>query len=486
MSMPTDSIKQKKRCIRTLGLIKRHFPWVSSVAVGSASLLALSSLLIFTQFIGRPDVFIDSLEPGVDLVLLALFHLMILVIVVVGLLILSLVYTWLLDFLAPDQGYEKLIAGWVFCVLASGAASFILAIWVVVFLEEKDYRVGSWLSSVGLVIPALLSFWLVRRHGGHLKGLRLSVSAKKKILRNCRKGVYGMVASFWLFLRWVNSVGFFIFVGVELIFISVLMMLIHFYKDGYEIAHWLLLDCIVILSLPFMWQYCGYGVLVKKTGLSMVLKKLRSRECRRFSAEKVVLLRCRVSFPAFVVPVVLLVVWLPAWYIVGFHDGSFGMDGWSVWVAWWVLSLGALFPALAIYVGKNGEVFNIKKILIGMLVFCLVLLSVVPRVVAVPSVLSMKLLGVSDQEVRRYLVDGRKYPASSLPSRWPVVEYGDGLYSIKGFPLYAYGSIKLLCPPDLVGLGVGDIRQHTHVCIAFRENEVRKLGQIGGRDKLSL
>jgi len=68
-----DNVKEK--LCGMLKLIKENFPLISPVVAILFPVLGLSPLLIFSKFIGRPDVFIPSLEFGLELVFVFLFSL---------------------------------------------------------------------------------------------------------------------------------------------------------------------------------------------------------------------------------------------------------------------------------------------------------------------------------------------------------------------------------------------------------------------------
>jgi len=70
-----DNVKEKLRGM--LKLIKESFPLISPVVAISFPVLGLSPLLIFSKFIGRPDVFIPSLEFGLELVFVFLVFLLV-------------------------------------------------------------------------------------------------------------------------------------------------------------------------------------------------------------------------------------------------------------------------------------------------------------------------------------------------------------------------------------------------------------------------
>ncbi|WP_022960754.1 hypothetical protein [Halopseudomonas pelagia] len=172
---------------------------------------------------------------------------------------------------------------------------------------------------------------------------------------------------------------------------------------------------------------------------------------------------------------------LPARYTLALYGESVGLDVLNeialLFVTCLIVMAGSLVPALGYYVNaKKGRAAQIKGALIGLMGFLALLTFAMPAIFNVASVSSIRLLGFSEREVRRYLVDSEQYPVSSFnATRWSVTEHGDKRHSLIAFSLYAYGPVNLLCPEELSTLKNWELRQHTKVCIPFERAEIRTL-----------
>jgi len=146
---------------------------------------------------------------------------------------------------------------------------------------------------------------------------------------------------------------------------------------------------------------------------------------------------------------------------------------------WLVLSVGSLFPgAFMCMKAKDGVAEKIKYTLIGLMAYVVLLLMIIPKIFGLIFAISMGLLGISEEEVRHYLIDARQYPVISLDaSDWAVKPYGHS-YLLNAFSLYEFGAVNLLCPADLSEKNIWEISSDTDRCIPFRQDAVRKLGAV--------
>ncbi|MFV3093253.1 hypothetical protein ACNJYG_22595 [Pseudomonas sp. GW6] len=172
---------------------------------------------------------------------------------------------------------------------------------------------------------------------------------------------------------------------------------------------------------------------------------------------------------------------LPARYTLSLYGGSVGLGQWieviQLGVTCLTVMAGSLVPAFGYFINaKKGRAAQIKGALIGLMTFLALLTFAMPAIFSVASVSSVRLLGFSDREVRRYLVDSEQYPVSSFnAARWSVSEHGDKRHSVIAFSLYAHGPIELLCPEELSTLKSWEFKQHTKICIPFEKDEIRTL-----------
>jgi len=168
-------------------------------------------------------------------------------------------------------------------------------------------------------------------------------------------------------------------------------------------------------------------------------------------------------------------------YMMQLYEGKVEVSGdLDKFIGWLLLSIGALFPGLFACIKANeGMVVMIKHAVVGLLGYVLLLVFIIPNIFGVVSATSMGLLGVNEQEVRRYLVDARQYPVNSLDAYgWAVKAYDDNHYSLNAFSLYEFGPVNLLCPADLSEKNIWEIKSYTHFCIPFRQYSVRKLDAV--------
>jgi len=174
---------------------------------------------------------------------------------------------------------------------------------------------------------------------------------------------------------------------------------------------------------------------------------------------------------------------------VGLLGGiDFRLAEWEKFLGWVLVSVIPLMPVVLFYsfAGK-GYASRVACGLIGVLLvhFGLLLMS---GVFGLVSVGSMRVIGVSENISRDYLVDGRQYPKNIFDLEcWDTEGRSDYLYLLKAFSLYHFGAVNLLCPVSLSGADIRRIGQHTRVCIPFRDDAIRKLGVVreGDVDRLT-
>jgi len=158
MSKTSDNTEKENQYIKGLALVKEHFPWISSVTVVLAPFLGLLNLWAFAQFIGRPDVFFQSLEFGPGLALLMVAYVVAFFAVIGSLLVSSYFFTILLEFLDFDQASARLVTLWLLGVAVTSVAAFIA---VFALLGYGDLVSMQWLFLA--FIPPLIPAWFFVR-----------------------------------------------------------------------------------------------------------------------------------------------------------------------------------------------------------------------------------------------------------------------------------------------------------------------------------
>ncbi|MFN9525559.1 MAG: hypothetical protein ACK561_25985 [Pseudomonadaceae bacterium] len=372
MQQPPRSKKPKSPFLQALKLIRKHFVWASAVAAGLASLAGVLNLLVFTRYIGRPDVFTRSLEWGPGLVVLMLSYVLIFIAITGSMLITSYFFTLTPSWLRHRLKINELIIRHLLGMTVSGMFSIVLVIMAVTyFLGDKA---SHWWMLTVFILPAFLS---------------------------------------WFFID------------------------VHIDRAG-------------ILPVPLSWK--------KKLGLCGALTGL--------------------------VGVTAITGIYPALYVTSLYEESPDLSEWAEIFKFGFTCLltmaASLAPATGFYLmAKEDKRAQIKGALIGLLIFLGLLTFTVPAIFSVPSVGAANLLGISDREVRRYLVNGTEYPAKSLSSaRWSITEYENGRYSLEAFSLYEHGPVNLLCPADLSAIKNKYLSQHTKACIAFKSKDVDSLDAV--------
>jgi len=116
---------------------------------------------------------------------------------------------------------------------------------------------------------------------------------------------------------------------------------------------------------------------------------------------------------------------------------------------------------------------------IGIGKYACILMLIIPSVLSVPSVAAVKFLGISDRQVRKYLINSEEYSARALDAkRWSVSLSDEAKYLLQGFALYDHGAVVLLCPADLAEVKESEIDQHSAQCIPFESSAVKPLNGV--------
>lgn len=372
MRRSSDSTEQENGYVRISTLIKEHFTWISAVVAALASLAGILNLLVFTRYIGRPDVFSRSLEFGPSLAVLLLTYLLIFLAIAGSMLITSYFFTLVTSWLRPKPEFAEPMIRQLFGMVVSGMLSIILVVMILAYCWEGPAS-GWWLLTV-FMLPAILSWPFILVHMDHAKALSSPLTwAKKFRLCATLTGLVGGVALVGIFPAWYAS---------------------FLYEESPDLSEWV--------------------------------------EVIKFGAT------CLIAMAA------------------------------------------PLAPAIGFYIKeKEGKSAQMKGALTGLLLFFALLTFTMPAMFSVTSVGSMNLLGISEREVRRHLVDNEQYPASSLnTARWSVTKHGDKWYSLNAFSLYAYGPINLLCPAELSTVRNRELRKHTKACIPFLKDEIQTLDAV--------
>lgn len=347
-----------------LNLLKEHYGLVSAIAAA----LGIFNLAIYTHHIGRPDVFMSSLELGPGLILLWITHLFFFAVLIGSMLFPSLVFSGGLSALRPKPEYAASIVRVLTAITAFAMLGVVIPIGAAAYQDETAS--ASWALTV-LVVPALCSWFFL--HGN---------IAKTELLTD-------------------------------------------------KLKSWrMLLACVALTGLLGLTALVGI---------------------------------------------------YPALFVTQFYEERGVMGGWGEALFFcFIIMVGSLAPAIGYYNQLlKGKPAQVRGGLFGVGIFAALLILTVPSLLIFPSVVAVKFLGITDREVKRYLVVNEDYPADSLDTkRWSIERSQEKKYLLHGFSLYANGPIILLCPPDLAKLSERELHKYTAQCVPFDESAVKPLNVV--------
>lgn len=171
----------------------------------------------------------------------------------------------------------------------------------------------------------------------------------------------------------------------------------------------------------------------------------------------------------------------PAWFVTMFYEERGVTGGWGEALFFcFIAMIGSLAPAIGYYnLAAKGKAAQVKGALVGVIMFMGTMTMMVPSLLSFPSVVAVKFLGISDRQVKRYLITSEEYPADSLDTkRWSISRSEEKKFILHGFSLYSYGAVVLLCPADLAKVKEKEIDKHSAQCIPFAKSAVRTLDGV--------
>nr|WP_312972990.1 hypothetical protein [Pseudomonas sp.] len=141
-----------------LELLKNHYVWVSAIVTALAPLAGIVNLVTYSHFIGRPDVFMPSLELGPGLILLWLAYILFFVLLIGSMLVSSIFLSFGLNELRPKPQYAASIVRVITVVTA--LTMLIVVIPVAIHAFRGETASVLWALLV-FVTPALCSWFFV-------------------------------------------------------------------------------------------------------------------------------------------------------------------------------------------------------------------------------------------------------------------------------------------------------------------------------------
>ncbi|MFF5866727.1 hypothetical protein [Pseudomonas sp. NPDC012596] len=141
-----------------LELLKEHWGWISGIVAALAPIAGIVNLATYAHYIGRPDVFMPSLELGPGLILLWLAYILFFVLLIGSMLISSLFLSFGLSELRPKPPAAASIAR-VLTIIT--AASMFVVILPVGYQAYNGEMASAWWALLVFVIPALCSWFFI-------------------------------------------------------------------------------------------------------------------------------------------------------------------------------------------------------------------------------------------------------------------------------------------------------------------------------------
>lgn len=141
-----------------LELLKEHCGWISAIAAALAPLAGIVNLVTYSHYIGRPDVFMPSLELGPGLILLWLAYILFFVLLIGSMLISSLFLSFGLGELRPKPLAAASIARILTIITA---ASMFVVVLPVGYRAYNGETASVWWALLVFAIPALCSWFFI-------------------------------------------------------------------------------------------------------------------------------------------------------------------------------------------------------------------------------------------------------------------------------------------------------------------------------------
>lgn len=163
-----------------LDFAKEHYGWITALCAFLASFAGVASLSSYSLYIGRPDVFLRSLEFGPSLAILFVACFLLFVGLVGSMLVTSYVFSSTISFLKPEIEQAKTVVRWLFGMTAAAMAVLILVVLAGTLLDYSTAHLGwAFLSLIPLVGTAWKFF---KVNAGKLGCLPLEAGTSRKIL----------------------------------------------------------------------------------------------------------------------------------------------------------------------------------------------------------------------------------------------------------------------------------------------------------------
>ena len=367
--MQSEAPEQENGSLWILELIKNHFTWISATVAAFAPLAGILNLAVYANYIGRPDIFLRSLQFGPSLVILFLAFILLFVGIVGSMLITSYFFSLIPSWLRPMSEHADSITRRLFGMTVLGMLGIVLILGIASFLGRT--LESPWWMLIVFLLPAFFSWLFINAHINQAEYLTSPLTTRKKI--------------------WA---------------------------------------CVLLTILVGV--TAAFGI-------------------------------------------------YPAWYVASLYEERSALSGLIEGLLFCLLTMAAsLAPAVGYYISTNkSRGAQIKSALAGVLIFLGILTITAPPVFSVASVGSTSFLGLSDRQVRNYVVNSEEYPAKNLDQlSWKITNDGGKKYNLEAFSLYEFGPVNLLCPADMQAIKNRHLDEHTERCIAFKGGAVLPLDAV--------
>ncbi|UYO93953.1 hypothetical protein [Pollutimonas sp. M17] len=158
---------------RLPAFMREHFKWIASLAFILSSGAGVFTLLFYLNYLGRPDLFIDSLEFSPALIIWFLIFFFFFIVIVVSTLMSSCCLALSVLLANPDSDSRSCIALRLFAVTAIIMMLWISLLVVSAYLPDTDWLMASGAWIIGIYILSAIGAWLfLRKHPLNLPKLK--------------------------------------------------------------------------------------------------------------------------------------------------------------------------------------------------------------------------------------------------------------------------------------------------------------------------
>lgn len=184
-----------------VNFFKEHYGWVSSIIVVLSPLAGILNLLIYTNYIGRANVFRDSIELGPGLVLLWVIYILFFAFLIGSMSISSFVLAAGLRELQPKSEYTVPIFRNLIAIVAASMLTITIPIGLYAYAGKTagiEWAIGAFLT------PALASWFFISWGVGKFEPLTDEVKIRWRLTACAALTVWvGIIALLGIYPAWL-------------------------------------------------------------------------------------------------------------------------------------------------------------------------------------------------------------------------------------------------------------------------------------------